>query len=68
MRKVEIISNKYVNGVLTTKVKGRGVFHKWTTDYEELENGVGIYPAAIIEKSDGQITVEYAGSVRFLDA
>lgn len=43
----------------------KGLFHEWTTDHVEFENGPGLYPAAIVEDEDGGVHVIYAEYVRF---
>lgn len=42
-----------------------GIFHEWTTNYEELGDNVGQYPSAIIETEDGSIMIEHAECVKF---
>ena len=54
----------YRNG---ENIQVEGHFHGWTTDYEELNNGVGQYPAGVIELADGTIVVAAASCMKFLD-
>jgi hypothetical protein len=42
-----------------------GVFHAWSQDFKEFDNGPGNYAAAIIEDSAGLIHVVHAESVNF---
>jgi hypothetical protein len=42
-----------------------GTFHAWTQDYEEFENGPGMYPAGIIEDIAGRVHCVHAESVNF---
>jgi len=43
-----------------------GWFHKWATDFEELQGGVGMHPVAIVEMPDGTIRKMMPEQVRFL--
>ena len=35
-----------------------GTLHGFSTEYEELQNGVGQYPVAIIENNEGELNTE----------
>ena len=47
--------------------KGEAVFHQFSTDHEEFEDGPGNYPAAIIEWPDGQLESVHVNFLRFVD-
>lgn len=42
-----------------------GYFHGWSSSWEEVGNGVGQFPVGIVEKSDGEIKIVYAETIRF---
>lgn len=44
-----------------------GLFHCFSTDYDEFNDGPAMYPVAIVELSDGSIEVVNAGLIRFID-
>lgn len=44
-----------------------GFFHCWSTDYEELNNGIGQVPVAIIEDTIGYIHIEHPSHIVFVD-
>lgn len=46
---------------------GTAMFLCWGVESEELENGVGIYTAAIVEWPDGSIETVAPKFIRFLD-
>lgn len=61
MRKIEVIQeNDYGRS-------GPAVFHEWSVTYDELNDGVGTYPVAIVEWPDGQVDLVYAKLVKFSD-
>lgn len=43
----------------------KGIFHGWSTDYEEFTTGPGLFPVAIIEDEEGGVHSVYAEFVRF---
>lgn len=45
-----------------------GLFHGWGCNYEELNDGVGTYSAAIVEQVDGIIKLVPAENIQFLEA
>lgn len=45
---------------------GLAFFHCFSLDHQELDNGPGHFPAAVIEWSDGSVEVVYAGSIEFI--
>jgi len=66
-RPVEVGWGPSVNGkeqVAPTRV---GSFDTFTTDFEELQDGVGQYPAAIVEFGDGTVKTLPLWRIRFLD-
>ena len=52
----------YLNGE-----ESKAIFRAFSTDYEELNNGVGQYPVAIVELEDGSLDAVYVDQVRFTD-
>lgn len=42
-----------------------GLFHAWTVDHEEYDNGPGHFAAAIVEDYDGMVLVVPAQDVCF---
>ena len=44
-----------------------GFFHEWSVEYEELENGVGQFPVAIIEDETGYIHALHTSMMVFVD-
>lgn len=61
MRKAIVFHN-----MAKTEVKYIGVFHGFSTEYEELRDGVGQYVVAIIELENGDIVTEPATYVRLV--
>jgi len=59
MRRIEY---KSANGL-----KQIGFFHWFSQDHQEFESGPGNYPVAIIECIDGEVILEYATNVKFID-
>jgi hypothetical protein len=57
----------YKGGELPIKYFGSGIFRAWGVDYEELQNGVGIYSTAIVEMPDGTVKNWPADMIRFED-
>ena len=57
MRKVRVFKyERKLGDTFHTKIDdGLATFHRWGVDYEELENGVGNYSTAIIEREDGSV-------------
>lgn len=47
--------------------QSKAVFRAFSTDYEELNDGVGLYPVAIVELEDGTLEAVYVEQVRFTD-
>lgn len=46
---------------------GKGKFHQFGVDYEELEGGVGDYSTAIVEMLDGSVENVPVNLIRFDD-
>lgn len=71
MRRVEVqkIKREVVDGLSrsTNVVDYIGTFLAFSTDYEELEQGVGNYPVMLVEKEDGTIGSASIEMVRFLN-
>ncbi len=44
-----------------------GLFHCFSTNYDEFNDGPAMYPVAIVELSDGTIEIVNAGLIRFID-
>lgn len=44
-----------------------GRFIAFTTDFMELQDGIGQYPVAIVELEDGAVQVVYAEQIQFMD-
>lgn len=47
--------------------RSEAVFRAFGSEYEELNNGVGQYPVAIVELKDGSLQSVYVEQVRFVD-
>ena len=47
--------------------KGEAIFHVFGTNYEQFENGAGIFSTAIVEWPDGTMSNVPVEHVRFLD-
>ena len=45
---------------------GRGKFHSWGVNFEELVSGVGHYSTAIIERANGTVENVPAELIRFI--
>lgn len=43
-----------------------GWFHEWSTQWEELNGGLGQYPSAIVEDDNGDVHVKWAGEIKFI--
>lgn len=44
-----------------------GYFHCFSVQYEEMRDGIGVYPVAIVELPDGRIIEPLADEIQFLD-
>lgn len=44
-----------------------GYFHCFSVQYEELRDGIGVYPVAIVELPDGSVVEPLADEIQFLD-
>jgi hypothetical protein len=79
MRKVEVfkyvrdhVAEKDSNNVVSIvdkqvpAVEYTGTILAFGTDYEELNNGIGNYPVALIEKDDGTIASVSVNLIRFI--
>lgn len=65
MREVEIIQ---VNPETKRNEAFVAYFHQWAQNFEEFEEGPGMFPVAIVErKDDGQVVIVSAGTVRFIE-
>lgn len=51
---------------LVLEEMGEAEFHQFGVDFEELENGVGLYTTAIIELPDGKLKNLPVENVRFI--
>ena len=60
------ILNGAINEPLKLKEDYKGKFLGFSTDFEELENGVGNYPVALVETDGGEIRVHPVALVKFL--
>lgn len=49
------------------KIEVFGLFHRWSSQYEEFENGPGNFTVALVEAEDGKVYECMADSVQFLD-
>ena len=47
--------------------QSEAIFRAFGSEYEELNNGVGQYPVAIVELKDGSLQSVYVEQVRFVD-
>ena len=56
-RKVEVFKygNKPVDCKYPKEFCYYGIFHQFGCDYEEFENGPGMYSTAIVEKENGDL-------------
>ena len=45
----------------------KGICLGFCSDYEELPNGIGQAPCAIVEKEDGSIEIPYIRDIRFIN-
>ena len=66
-RPVEVGHRPSIDGSKQVGPVRVGSFHTFTTDYEELQDGVGQYPAAIVEFGDGTVKTFPLYRIRFLD-
>ena len=58
---------KNAAGEYEKRVVDNGVFHGFGFDFEEFESGAGNYSVAIVELSDGTVTMQRADMIKFLD-
>ncbi len=66
-RPVVLLSRHLSFGKLTYEDGPTGVFHGWSVDYEEFENGAGSYAVAVVELPDGTVVLQRADHIRFTD-
>lgn len=59
-----VIFNGKISRTETEEIEGN--FLAWGSDFEEMNDGIGQYPVAIIEKDDGTVCYHPASRVRFL--
>jgi len=67
MRPVVILKRIRSFGNVTYGDGPTGVFHGWSVDLDEFDNGVGTYAVAIVELPDGTVQLPRADMVRFTD-
>ena len=46
---------------------GEGLFHQWALTYEQTNDGIGNYPVALVELSDGSIQCVPPDHIIFID-
>jgi hypothetical protein len=67
-RRVEVfIPLAVIDGVERMAEKYSGFLLAWSTDFEELRDGVGQCPVGIVEMSDGNVRIVPAERIRFTD-
>jgi len=69
MRQVKVfqwVKPEVVGGKFVKAEKCYAAFHQFTTDYEELQSGVGQFPAAIVEYADGTIESVPVSLIQFV--
>lgn len=54
-------------GRLELQEIGEAIFHQFSIDHEESENGPGNYPVAIIELPNGTVKAVHATHIRFIE-
>ena len=68
MRRVRVY--KFISLPLNRFEKVRdyiGYFEGWSSDYEELRDGIGIFPIAIVRKEDGTVASVSIDLIEFID-
>lgn len=48
-------------------IEGDGVFHGFSQDHEEYDNGPGMFPVAIVEFPDGRVIAKSLSTIQFMD-
>jgi hypothetical protein len=69
LRKVQVQSNKYLNGGSAGKeYDGEAKFHGWGVEFEEFGDvGVGNFTVAIVELPDGTIYRALPDDIKFIN-
>lgn len=67
-RRVTIEKKVIVDGEWKTlsDTRGEARFCFFSTDYEEFENGPGLFPAAVVEWPDGRLESFHVNFIRFV--
>ena len=45
----------------------KAYFHEWSIECEELQDGIGQYPVAIVELQDGTVYTVETNKIKFID-
>ncbi len=67
MRHVQVFKRERINGKVEMVSDGKAVFHQFSQDHEEYDNGPGMVPVAIVEFPDGSLASRSLELVRFID-
>jgi hypothetical protein len=74
MRKVKYSSKKWIPytskdepGHYEYTEVGAALFHKFSTEYEEFENGPGNYTVAVIELGNGEVKLVSPDCIKFME-
>lgn len=54
------------NGIDSYEDDYEALFHVWSVDYQEFDNGPGQYPIAIVEGKDGIVKLVHPTLIKFL--
>ena len=57
---------EFVDGKWRLTEFENGAFHQWGINYEEFENGPGMYSTAIVELPNGRIVTPAANNIQFI--
>jgi hypothetical protein len=58
---------KYIPGHWNKTCLGEGIFHQFGVDYEDLENGPGMFTTAIVEMVNGSVKNVPVELIEFID-
>jgi hypothetical protein len=65
-RRVNVFEGLNIEGRWQTVWKGEAKFCFFSTDYEELESGHGLFPAAVVEWPSGRLESLHVNFVAFV--
>ena len=67
MRAVTVFKREQVDGKWQNVKESDAIFHCFSTDHEEYQEGPGPFPVAVVEFPDGSLASRHVDLVRFTE-